>query len=244
MDKLLVLADEALYGDERKFAGILKNLVTQTHMAVEPKGVDVFMAKKYFRLFMASNEDFVVPADLDDRRMLVIDVSDVRAKDHDYFSELRNEWVSGGREAFYDVMLERDISTFNHRHRPETTGLAEQKVESLVGAQRLIFEMLASGEAPLPRQQPGANFIATELLVASYARRGFRANSRSVAIKLATIAMHDESKRESVNSRQMRGFWVPSLAECRAAWERANRLKVPWPNDDGDWINTFNEDPF
>jgi Family of unknown function (DUF5906) len=122
MDKLIVFADEALYGDERRYAGILKNLVTQSHMAVEPKGVDVFMAKKYFRLIMASNEDFVVPADLDDRRMLVIDVSDVRAKDHAYFAELREEWDGGGREALYDHMLKRDISAFNHRNRPETAG--------------------------------------------------------------------------------------------------------------------------
>jgi len=103
MDKLVVFADEAFYGNERRYAGILKNLVTQSEMAVEPKGVDVFMAKKYFRLFMASNEDFVVPADLDDRRFLVLDVSDEHAKDHAYFGELRREWDEGGRESFYDM---------------------------------------------------------------------------------------------------------------------------------------------
>lgn len=244
MDKLLVLADEALYGDEKKYAGILKNLVTQTHMAVEPKGVDVFMAKKYFRLFMASNEDFVVPADLDDRRMFVIDVSDARAKDHEYFADLRLEWDTGGREAFYDRMLKRDISAFNHRSRPETAGLTDQKVESLVGADRLMFEMLASGEAPLAVQQLVGNFIPTEMLVASYSRKGIKASSRAVGVELALIAMIPESKRESVNSRQMRGFWVPSLAECRAAWSRAKKVDPSWPNDDGDWINTFNDEPF
>jgi len=244
MDKLIVFADEALYGDEKKYAGILKNLVTQSHMAVEPKGVDVFMAKKYFRLIMASNEDFVVPADLDDRRMLVIDVSDARAKDHAYFAELREEWDGGGREAFYDLMLNREISAFNHRNRPETTGLTEQKIESLVGAQRLVFEMLACGEAPLPVQQEGVNFVATELLASAYARRGIRANTRAIADELTIIAMHDESKRESVYGRQMRGFWVPSLAECRNAWARAKRLENCWPNDDGEWINTYQHEPF
>ena len=244
MDKLIVLADEALYGDEKKYAGILKNLVTQTQMAVEPKGVDVFMAKKYFRLFMASNEDFVVPADLDDRRMFVIDVSDARAKDHQYFAGLRQEWDTGGREAFYDLMLKRDISAFNHRSRPETVGLTDQKVESLVGADRLMFEMLASGEAPLAVQQLVGNFIPTEMLVASYSRKGIRASSRAVGVELALNAMIPESKRESVNSRQMRGFWVPSLAECRAAWAIAKKVQPRWPDGDCDWISTFNEEPF
>ena len=186
----------------------------------------------------------MVPADMDDRRMLVVDVSDARAKDHEYFAGLKKEWDSGGREAFYDLMMKRDITAFNHRNRPETAGLTEQKVESLIGADRVVFEMLASGEAPLPVQQVGANFIPTELLAASYARKGIRANSRGIGVELAAIAMHPESKRESVNSRQMRGFWVPSLAECRAAWSRLKKVEVRWPSDDGDWINTFNDEPF
>jgi len=174
--------------------------------------------------------------------MLVIDVSDVRAKDHEYFPGLRKEWDGGGREAFYDLMLKRDISAFNHRNRPETSGLTEQKIESLVGAQRLVFEMLACGEAPLPVRQEGANFIPTDLLTAAYARQGIRANPRATADELAIIAMHNESKRETVYGRQMRGFWVPSLAECRIAWARAKRLENCWPSDDGDWIDTYRHD--
>jgi hypothetical protein len=239
MDKLVVFADEAFFGNERRYAGILKNLVTQSQMAVEPKGVDVFMAKKYFRLFMASNEDFVVPADLDDRRFLVLDVSDQHAKDHVYFGELRKEWDSGGREAFYYLMLKRDISEYNHRDRPETLGLAEQKLESLVGAERLVFEMLSSGEAPMPLRQPVANFIATEALRHFYAARGLKATSRSLAIELAIFAMHPGSKREAVEGHQARGFWVPTLGECRSQWEAAKHMKIDWPEDDGEWIDIY-----
>lgn len=237
MDKLVVFADEAFYGNERRYAGILKNLVTQSEMAVEPKGVDVFMAKKYFRLFMASNEDFVVPADLDDRRFLVLDVSDERAKDHVYFGELHAEWESGGREAFYDTMLGYDLTEFNHRDRPETTGLAEQKIESLIGADRLMFEMLSSGEAPVPSRQPGAYFIATESLRRLHAMRGLDVSSTSLATELAIIAMHADSKRENVHGSQARGFWVPELCDCRQIWAKAKRLPIEWPTDDGEWID-------
>lgn len=238
MDKLIVFADEAFYGGDRRHAGILKNLVTQSQMAVEPKGVDVFMAKKFFRLFMASNEDWVVPADVDDRRMLVLDVSDTHAKDHEYFEALRREWEAGGREAFYDLMLKRDISAFNYRKRPETAALVEQKIASLVGAERIVFEMLSSGEAPFPRQQVGANFVVTEFLIEEYARRGFRASARALADELAIFALHSESKRQTVFLRQCRGFWLPDLAICRNNWAAAKKLKVDWGGDDGEWINT------
>jgi phage/plasmid-associated DNA primase len=56
VDKLLVLADE-FNSKERQNAGILKSLVTQSIMAVEPKGVNVFSAKKYFRLFPGLQRD-------------------------------------------------------------------------------------------------------------------------------------------------------------------------------------------
>jgi hypothetical protein len=94
-------------------------------------------------------------------------------------------------------------------------------------------------------RQEGANFIATELLAAAYSRRGIRANTRAIADELAIFAMHVESKRESINGRQMRGFWVPSLGECRSVWARVKRLDNCWPGDDGEWINTYrNDEPF
>jgi len=137
------------------------------------------------------------------------------------------------------MMLKRDISEFNHRDRPETTGLAEQKIESLIGADRLIFEMLSSGEAPVPARQPGVYFIATEALRHYHAMRGLDVSARSLADALAIIAMHDDSKRETIDGRQARGFWVPELHECRRIWSAAKHLPIAWPGDDGEWIDVY-----
>jgi hypothetical protein len=244
MDKLLVFADEAFYGKERTYTGILKNLVTQSQMAVEPKGVDAFMARKYFRLFMASNEEWVVPADMDDRRFLVLDVSNIYAKDQDYFSGVADEWASGGREAFYAAMLERDISEFNYRRRPETAALHEQKIHSLLGAERVVYEMLESGRAPLEQGEPDRVFISTEEARRYHEQRGQHVSTKRLAAEQAVIAFHPNSVREMVNGQQTRGFWVPELAECREKWAAAKRMQVEWPQDDGKWISGNPDLPF
>ncbi len=244
MDKLMVFADEAFYGGAKFGAGILKNLVTQSQIAIEPKGVDVFMAKKYFRLVMASNEDWVVPADVDDRRYLVLDVSSERAKDHAYFAEIGEEWKTGGREAFYKAMLDRDISGFNHRLRPETAALYDQKLRSLLGAERVVFELLTAGEAPIGSRDDGAYFISTDELQRAHYRRGNEVSRRALALELQVIATHEGSVRETVVGRQARGFWVPELNECRRRWAAEKRMKIDWPDDDGEWINSTFEIPF
>lgn len=244
MDKLLVLADEAFYGRDRSHAGILKNLITQSQMAVEPKGVDVFMARKFFRLILASNEDFVAPADIDDRRNLVIDVSTERAKDHDYFHDLSEEWKNGGREAFYYQMLNRNIEKFNHRQRPETEALFEQKLHSLMGAERIIYEILYSGQAYLRSNNQDRYFVSTEDLRKFHTKRQEHTTNRALANELVLFALTPNSSRKTVDGTQIRGFWIPELDECRNLWAAAKRMKINWPEDDGKWANIHTKVPF
>ena len=56
-----VFADEAFFAGDRVGEGILKSLITDPGMMVEPKGVDAFQVPNYLDLLMASNSDWVVP---------------------------------------------------------------------------------------------------------------------------------------------------------------------------------------
>jgi hypothetical protein len=234
-DKLLVFAEEASFAGDRSYAGILKTLITQTTMAVEPKGVNVFAAKKYFRLFMASNENWMVPVDIDDRRYFVLDVSPVRQNDHAYFEALKEEWTNGGREAFYFVMLNRDISKFNYRRRPETPALHEQKLHSLRGAAARIYEMLETGWAPILSFERDRVFVSTRGLrrVAGNWENDY--TERALAVELTKIAIGRTSVRLTTERQQIRGFWLPSLKEAREQWEKANNLRVKWLDPEATW---------
>jgi hypothetical protein len=68
---------------------------------------------------MASNNDWVAPVGQDDRRFLILDVSEHRKGDTAYFKELVKCIDNGGQEAFIDHLLKLDIGDFNPRTLPD-----------------------------------------------------------------------------------------------------------------------------
>jgi hypothetical protein len=125
-DALLVFADEVVYGGDKKHAGYLKALVTERNIIIERKGVDAVQQKNNIRVIIASNEEWVVPAGIDPRRWIVLNVSKEKARNKKYFDALFKEIDGGGREAFFHMMKERVI-TSNLKEAPHTKGLEMQQ---------------------------------------------------------------------------------------------------------------------
>ena len=67
---LLLFVDEAVWGGNKKEAGILKKLITEDTHEIEPKFLIRFTVDSFFNLIFASNNDWVVPAGLQARRFL------------------------------------------------------------------------------------------------------------------------------------------------------------------------------
>ncbi|MEQ1865637.1 MAG: DUF5906 domain-containing protein [Micropepsaceae bacterium] len=232
MEALLVFADEAFAANDKRAEGVLKGLVTQAHITIEPKGVNAFKARKFLRLILASNHDWVIPADADDRRFLVLDVSDARKRDNTYFAAIEHEWRNGGRQALMHSLRQRDIASFDHRRRPETVALTDQKVHSLRGARRLVYQMLYKGDAPQLKIDGERVFVATRELIEHY---GERVNETAVGRELGHVACERKSARETCDGVQRRGYWLPALAIARADWSRTVGIEARWPDDDGQW---------
>lgn len=98
-DALLVHANEAIWGGDKASEGAIKAMITDETSAVEFKGRDIITVKNYKRLVLASNNDWVVPRDMDDRRFFVLDVSDAHKEDQEYFDAIHAEMSAGGLEA-------------------------------------------------------------------------------------------------------------------------------------------------
>ena len=241
-DALFVFSDEAFAANDKRAEGVLKGLVTQAHITVEPKGVDAFKARKFFRLVMASNNSWVVPADIDDRRFLVLDVSDIHKQQTAYFAAIADEWRNGGREALMHLLLNRDIAEFDHRRRPETAALVDQQLHSLRGARRIVYEMLASGDPPVAKVEGERVFISTRDLRRD---REERCSETMLGRELEKIADGRKKCRETCdeNEKKVRknGVWLPRLSEARSRWAAHVNLNVRWPVDDGEWASSTDE---
>lgn len=127
MDALYIFADEITWGGNVKSAGKLKGMVTERYLIGERKGVDAVTYKNMSHILIASNNEWVVPASANSRRWFVLDVSNQRILDREYFDDIHDQLDNGGKEAFMHFLMKRKI-TNDLRRAPETEALKSQRM--------------------------------------------------------------------------------------------------------------------
>lgn len=147
-DAVLVFGDEAFYAGDKKHESVLKTLVTEESIVIEGKGVDAEAAPNYVHLILASNDDWVVPAGLDERRFFVMEMSEGHKQDHAYFAAIKADLISGGYENLLHFLRTYDLSGFEVRKVPNTKALEDQKGYSLDPLQQYVEDRLLEGSQP------------------------------------------------------------------------------------------------
>ena len=102
-------------------------MITERLLTMEEKYIQAKPVLNRLSILMASNETFVVPAELDDRRFAVIDVSEAQQNKPEYFNHLWRTVEGSGLSGFLQYLLDFDISKFDIRTLPETAARTEQK---------------------------------------------------------------------------------------------------------------------
>ena len=112
-------------------------------MIIEMKGKDVFEVRSFLRLMLATNSEWAAPVSLTDRRYFVLDVSNSRKNDHDFFKQLIYEQINGGSESLLQALLDFDLSNFEVSNIPETPARLEQKMLSMDILQKWWVDVLS-----------------------------------------------------------------------------------------------------
>jgi hypothetical protein len=173
-DCVLLFADEAFVPADRAHARVLRSIITEPTITIEGKYQNAIECPNFLHILMASNDEWVVPVALDSRRFLVLDVLNIKVGNRPYFTEIYKELDKGGYEAMLHELLHRDISEFDPRKVPATTGLEEQRKLSLPVAEQWWIEVLYRGYVFTSKLGLEAYFakwdekVSTELLYASY----------------------------------------------------------------------------
>jgi hypothetical protein len=173
-DCIFVFADEAFYAGDKQHEGILKGLITEDSITIEYKFGAVVNVPSFLHVMMASNNDWVVPASIDERRYFTLDVSAHKVGDRAYFNAIHDQMLKrGGLAAMLHELLNHDISQFDFRTVPDTTGLMNQKVLSLPTIDQWLLAVLDRGFVWKSRHgaevfKEWQEFYTTELLIRSY----------------------------------------------------------------------------
>lgn len=251
---LLLHVQEGFWAGDKRQEGALKYLITSDDVMIEPKGINAFPIKSVLRLFMSSNERWVVPATEDERRFFVLNVSDVHRGDLKYFAALHCEAENGGRAALLHFLINYDISKFQVRAVPGTDALAEQKVEGLKNIERWWHGVLEEGSiaGPYGSDQAHRGLVSNDDWSRGHVRieksdfreaysrwlRTRRYDGEEIGEITFTKRMkHMVPEFVAKRARQDQGrphfFVLPPLPNCRSRFEDMIGSPLIWPDDEG-----------
>ncbi|ELE7142382.1 hypothetical protein RB981_003168 [Vibrio cholerae] len=131
-NKLFVTIEEAFWSGSPKDAGKFRTLITDSTMTIEAKGKDAIEVDSYHRFLMCTNNEWAVPAHQQERRFFVLEVSDCKQQNKEYFRELYTDIEEPETIGqLFNFLQHYDISPFNLHKAPMTEALQAQIMESL-----------------------------------------------------------------------------------------------------------------
>jgi len=229
-----------LFGLEKKsIEGVLKGMVTDPTVPIEYKGKDIININNYKRIIICSNESVPVPVGLDDRRFLLLDVSDKFKEDRKYFGSLINQMDNGGLEALMLDLINEDLSNFDVRSKPKQSNLLDLKLIHAEPHIRWWHECLFNGDlsfADLYHEPKNwENPIDKSYLYINY--KEFCNNHEKTKpvpnsdFYKKMIEIHPDCKkaRPTINGKRPHCIQFPPLARCRQDFEKVINNKVDWP---------------
>jgi hypothetical protein len=233
IDCSLLYADEAFWPGNKTALGRFKALITEKRITAEKKFVDMLMVDNALHIIKASNENWVVPADMDDRRCAVFDVSKKYKQTKSYFEPLFAEIENGGKAAMLHDLLALDLGSWHPRDNvPKTAALNEQQMLSLSDEDQWIFGLLEDGELPSGRYPSDTKAgRVTSALLFEHARTtvpGLRNHSDHKFARLL-------KKWGCTKTTHPRGWQFPPLPEMRARWGAESNTQILWPEPDAGW---------
>jgi Mesyanzhinovviridae DNA primase len=242
-------ADEAFFAGDRSHEGVLKALITEPTILIEPKGIDPFAIPNCLHIIMSSNADWVIPASAEARRYAVFDVDPAHLQDRAYFAAIvEGMEKKGGREALLYLLQHRNLSGFDVRAIPQTQALADQKAHSRRGVDRLIEIIAHDGILPSPHRL----YSDVTLTTGGENGDGFYNAARSLVPDLkydSPIIIHSKLKEDwgcaAWKSGYQRGLKFLPLKELRDRFDKKHGPQK-WPVVEGErveWGDIESDEP-
>jgi hypothetical protein len=211
-------------------------MITEETLLIEPKFQDAIPLRNHLRVIMASNSDWVIPADLEERRFAVLDVCDKCRMDTEYFGGIIKQMETGGREALLYDLLHRKIKS-NLREIPRTQALYEQMINSMDSLEKwwlscLHTEKITADDISWPQ------YLLPNDVHDSYSGHCSRERERHPITyahffrRLRKLCPGIRLKKMDRGSGRENYSCFPYLEECRNNFEDKIRITVDWEGDE------------
>lgn len=244
----IVCLDEAMFAGNRKAMDRLKSTVSESYVQIEQKFQPARSIESVHRFFASSNHDHFGHIERDDRRSVILRVSDSKQQDTHYFGQISDAMHDPRIIAAMVYYFQRkNLSAFDVRKKPQTDEHLTQKLKSLQGFERFWFEVLLAGNFSGSDAQVGYSgdwnvptFVPTSSLVDHYkeynkqAQRYQTVQSTDVTTEVHRLCPSAKPQRQlfkhpgHTSTSQRRGLQLPDIATARREFESAMGGSVPW----------------
>jgi hypothetical protein len=225
---LCLVLDEAFWSGDKESEGVLKDLITGDHHIIEHKGKETYKIANLTRVCILGNEEWIVPATVDERRFAVFQMGEGRMQDRKYFQELREGLDDGGNRQLLRFLLDFDLSKIDVNEAPQTQALLDQKLATMEPMPKWWYDCLSEGDiaagdlggawpsvVPAPRLRQ-----AFELWTRRHNVRSRMPSDKDFGKLLKAIAPSIQHKKIHVQgSAKAYGYSMPTLAKARADWD-------------------------
>jgi Bifunctional DNA primase/polymerase, N-terminal/Family of unknown function (DUF5906)/Primase C terminal 2 (PriCT-2) len=238
--KCFAYLDEAVWGGDKRHESGIKKLITDKSASYEYKGVDIFDGINRVGVISGGNEEWQVPASMDERRFCVSKVSKVHRVSDDapashpnrlYWNRVHRELERGGLSAFLYDLLNRNLNGWHPRTGiPRTAAMGEQKLHGLSGVSKWWYEILRDSDLPDVRtESEEADWWVCSLRTSPtsvtarycewlhFTKPHANPSSRAVLEELKRWGWEGGEDQHRERTRDRTRYWLmPSLKEGRA----------------------------
>ena len=224
--RLLIQVEEAFFAGDKSSLGRLKHKVTSPWELITRKYMEPVKVADISRLIITSNESWVVHADLDhERRMMVLDVAPDHARDKGYFNRLFRELDEENGYARFHQHLREIAVDWDYIGQPlATEALRLQQDVSMSAEMKWLYDLL--GDGSLPGDAKGEGVADRDALYTNYARflrehhEGRRASKDALGRLLKTTFQVGSSRPRVGGAPGPRRYVFPPLATCRLLFDQ------------------------
>jgi hypothetical protein len=251
-----LFADEAFAPQDKRAEGVLKRLITEPTLMIEPKGIDPFTIDNNLHVMSASNHDWMVMAGEKERRSVVAKAAESQQQSEAYFTPLYAELRNGGLAAMMASLLERSLGDWHPRRVVRTKALTEQQMESLGPLDQWLLQLLTDGILPgALNGRPAtarsneydepvitlANDFNKSRPTSAVRRPGLYDHARRSSPRLKAVSdhalgrfLHKQVGCYAWSDGDKRGWTFPELSIVRANWAR-RFPDTAWPDRRDAW---------
>lgn len=242
---MIVFVDEAFWAGNKQAEGTLKALITEETLMIEPKNIDPYPVKNHNRLILASNNDWIVPAGVEERRFFVVRTADTYMQDRKYFESMQKEMNNGGHEGLLYYLKNYDLTNVDITDFPRTVELGNQKLLSMDLPERFLYSILECGclfssyrgnNNKLKRIPWGSGKIETTVLFDAFIE--FTAGQPTKwfggheGFGIAIKKLVPEFEKKRIKGKAY--YCLPSLETCRSYFNKLTKQDWNWLEPDSE----------